>query len=95
MPRDVARRSGGAPAISVVALALGAAAAIPTVVLAAVFRQWPQIRAELRDEASLGFFEAAEVRSATHPFLRLGRNRWVDLSARREYVLETLISSFA
>jgi hypothetical protein len=67
-------------------IALGVAAGIPVVVLVAVFRQWPQLRAELRDEASLGFFEATEVRSVTHPFLRLGRNRWVDHSARREYV---------
>jgi hypothetical protein len=79
---SIAERLGVGPR----SMTLGVAAGIPLVVLIAVFRQWPQLRNELRDEASLGFFEATEVRSVTHPFLRLGRNRWVDLSARREYV---------
>lgn len=67
-------------------LAIGIACATPLFVIFSVFQQWPAVRKELRDEAQLGFFDAAEVRSVAHPLLRLGRNRWVDLSARREYV---------
>jgi hypothetical protein len=78
----LSERLGAAPR----SMTIGVAIAIPVIILIAVFHQWPQLRAELRDEASLGFFEATEVRSVTHPLLRLGRNRWVDLSARREYV---------
>jgi hypothetical protein len=62
------------------------ASALPLLVVAAVFKQWPDIRAELRHEASLGFMDDVDVRRTAHPFLRLGRGGWADARAHREFV---------
>lgn len=67
-------------------VAVAAAAVIPLIVVAAVFRQWPALREELRHEASLGFIDAADVRRTAHPILRLGRGGWTDGNAHREFV---------
>lgn len=62
------------------------AALVPLIVIAAVFQQWPEIRAELRHEASLGFIDDADVRRTAHPFLRHGGGGWTDRHAHREFV---------
>ena len=62
------------------------AALVPLLVVAAVFRQWPELRAELRHEASLGFLDDADVRRTAHPILRLGGGGWTDRHAHREFV---------
>jgi hypothetical protein len=67
-------------------IAIGAAAAVPLIVVATVFHQYPDIRAELRHEASLGFIDDGDVRATAHPFLRLGRGAWIDKHAHREFV---------
>ena len=67
-------------------VAMAIAALIPLIVMAAAFRQWPDIRAELRHEASLGFMDDADVRPTANPLLRLGRGRWTDAQAHREFV---------
>jgi hypothetical protein len=67
-------------------IAMGAGALIPVLVIATVFKQWPQIRAELRHEAALGFIDESDVRSTAHPLLRLGRGRWKNAGAHREFV---------
>lgn len=66
--------------------AIGTAALIPLLVIAAVFRQWPDVRAELRHEASLGFMSDEDVRATAHPVLRLGRGGWADAGAHRQFV---------
>lgn len=66
--------------------AAGAAALVPVVVIAAVFRQWPVIRAELRHEAALGVLDDEDVRPTAHPLRRLGRGGWHDAGAHREFV---------
>lgn len=66
--------------------AVGTAALVPLVVIGAVFRQWPDIRAELRHEASLGFMNDEDVRATAHPLLRLGRGGWTDPAAHRQFV---------
>jgi hypothetical protein len=68
------------------AVALAVAALLPLVVVAAVFQQWPDIRSELRHEASLGFLDDADVRRTAHPILRLGGGGWTDRHAHRELV---------
>ena len=65
---------------------LTVAAALPLIVVIAVFRQWPDVRAELRHESSLGFLSDGDVRTAAHPLLRLGRGGWADRRAHREFV---------
>jgi hypothetical protein len=65
---------------------IAVASAVPLAVLIAVFRQWPDIRAELRHEASLGFITDADVRTTAHPLLRLGSGGWADKNAHREFV---------
>jgi hypothetical protein len=65
---------------------LTVATAIPLIVVIAVFRQWPDVRAELRHESSLGFLSDRDVRTAAHPLLRLGRGGWADRRAHREFV---------
>jgi hypothetical protein len=65
---------------------IAVAAAIPLFIVIAVFRQWPDIRAELRHEASLGFMTDADVRPTAHPLLRLGSGGWADKHAHREFV---------
>jgi hypothetical protein len=67
-------------------IAYGSAVVAPLLVVAAVFRQWPVIRAELRHEAALGFIDDADVRATAHPILRLGRGGWSDRGAHREFV---------
>lgn len=67
-------------------IAVGAAAAIPLLVVLTVFKQWPDIRAELRHEAALGVLDDHDVRRTAHPFLRLGRAGWSDAGAHREFV---------
>ncbi|MEK6373119.1 MAG: hypothetical protein AABO58_10520 [Acidobacteriota bacterium] len=62
------------------------AAAVPLFIVAAVFSQWPDVRAELRHEASLGFMTDADVRPTAHPLLRLGGGGWADKRAHREFV---------
>src|SRR3954447_4245933 len=62
------------------------ATALPLIVVAAVFQQWPDVRAELRHEASLGFMNDRDVRATAHPLLRLGRGGWADPRAHREFV---------
>lgn len=58
----------------------------PLLGILVTFQQWPDIRAELRHEASLGFLDDADVRPAAHPLLRLGRAGWADPRAHREFV---------
>jgi len=65
---------------------LTVAVAMPLIVVAAVFRQWPDVRAELRHESSLGFLSDDDVRTTAHPLLRLGRGGWADRRAHREFV---------
>jgi hypothetical protein len=67
-------------------VALSAAISIPTILIGTMFRQWADVRAELRHEASLGLIDDADVRSTANPFLRLGRARWADADAHREFV---------
>ena len=66
--------------------AIAAVAAIPLLVVIAVFKQWPDVRAELRHEASLGFIADEDVRRTAHPFLRHGRAGWRDPHAHRVFV---------
>ncbi len=47
---------------------------------------WPDVRAELRHEASLGFIDDSDVGPTAHPFLRLGRAGWNDAGAHRQFV---------
>ena len=65
---------------------LAVAALVPVAILLVIFRQWPDVRAELRHEASLGFITDADVRPTAHPFLRLGGGGWADRRAHREFV---------
>lgn len=48
--------------------------------------RWPVAIRELRDEATLGFVDATEVASMTHPFRRLRLAVWRDREARRRFV---------
>jgi len=65
---------------------VAAAALVPLAIIAAVFSQWPDVRAELRHEASLGFMTDADVRPTAHPILRLGAAGWTDKRAHRQFV---------
>jgi hypothetical protein len=67
-------------------LAIGAGALVPVLVIGTVFKQWPEIRAELHHEAALGFIDESDVRGTAHPLLRLGRGRWKNTGAHREFV---------
>lgn len=67
-------------------IGIGASLLIPIVVIATVFQQYRDIRAELRHEASLGFIADRDVRPTAHPLLRLGRGGWRDAHAHREFV---------
>jgi hypothetical protein len=62
------------------------AGVLPLIVAGAVFQQWPDVRAELRHESSLGFLSDSDVRTTAHPLLRLGRGGWADRRAHREFV---------
>ena len=66
--------------------ALAAVIAVPLVLVAAVFRQWPSVRRELADEARLGFLGEEDVRPTAHPLRRLGRAGWYDSRAHRSFV---------
>ena len=59
---------------------------VPVIVVIAVFRQWPDVRAELRHEASFGFLSDADVRPTAHPLFRLGAGGWADKRAHRAFV---------
>ena len=67
-------------------IAIAAAALVPLIVVATVFKQWPSVRAELRHEAALGFIDEEDVRSTAHPLRRLGRAGWHDAEAHRAFV---------
>jgi hypothetical protein len=67
-------------------VAAGAAALIPLLGVLTVFKQWPSVREELRQEAVLGFIDEEDVRLTAHPLLRLGRAGWHDAEAHREFV---------
>jgi hypothetical protein len=68
------------------AMLIAVATAVPVAIIIAVFQQWPDVRAELRHEASLGFMTDADVRPTAHPLLRLGSGGWADKHAHREFV---------
>jgi hypothetical protein len=68
------------------ATAIGAVMVIPLIGAITVFRQWPDVRAELSHEASLGFIKDSDVRRTAHPLLRLGRGGWMDSKAHRQFV---------
>ena len=59
---------------------------VPLIAIVTVFRQWPDVRAELSHEAALGFVKDADVRRTAHPLLRLGGGGWADRRAHREFV---------
>src|SRR5687768_16466733 len=59
-------------------IAIATAAIVPLLIVAAVFKQWPTVRGELRHEAALRVIVNDDVRSTAHPFLRLGRAGWHD-----------------
>src|ERR1043166_5708854 len=67
-------------------IAVSIAALVPLLVIAAAFKEWPEIRAELRHEASLGFIRDEDVRRTAHPILRHGGGGWADRHAHREFV---------
>ena len=67
-------------------IAIGAASVIPLLTFVTVLKQWPDIRAELRHEASLGFIDDTDVRTTAHPLLRFARSGWADAAAHREFV---------
>lgn len=67
-------------------VAVAAAALVPLLVVLAVFKQWPSVRAELHDEATLGVMDEEDVRPTAHPLRRLGRAGWHDPAAHREFV---------
>ena len=79
---SLADRAGLAP----VTAAAAVVAAVPLAAIITVFRQWPDLRAELRHEASLGFIDDGDVRATAHPIRRLGRGGWADPQAHREFV---------
>ncbi|HEX9500111.1 MAG TPA: hypothetical protein VGA10_00520 [Thermoanaerobaculia bacterium] len=59
---------------------------IPLIAVVTVFQQWPDVRAELSHEASLGFVNDSDVRRTAHPLFRLGSGGWADRKAHREFV---------
>lgn len=67
-------------------VAIFTTAAIPLLALIIVFKQWPDLRAELAHEAALGFMNDADVATTAHPLRRLGRGGWTDGHAHREFV---------
>ena len=74
------------PRISGSQIALTSASLVPLLLIITVFRQWPIIRAELRDEATLGVIDWMDVELSAHPFRRLGRGGWYNPGAHREFV---------
>lgn len=67
-------------------VAIGAAALVPLLIVATVFKQWPAVRQELNHEAALGFIDDEDVKPTAHPLRRLGRAGWQDSGAHREFV---------
>ena len=67
-------------------IVIGAVVLVPLLTIAAVFKQWPTVRGELRHEAALGVIDDEDVRRTAHPFLRLGRGGWHDARAHRQFV---------
>lgn len=67
-------------------VAIAAAAVVPFLLIVTVFKQWPAVRAELRNEAVLGVIDEEDVRATAHPLLRLGRAGWHNAGAHREFV---------
>jgi hypothetical protein len=65
-----------------VAICLGPALAA----FASVLQMRATIVSELGEETRLGVFDAAEIASVAHPFLRLRFNAWPDAVARRRFV---------
>jgi hypothetical protein len=74
------------PALNDRRSAIIAGTAIPLLIIATVFKQWRDVKAELSHEASLGFLDSADVRPTAHPFVRLGRAGWSDRHAHRAFV---------
>lgn len=72
--------------VTEVQIGIAAAALVPLLVVATVFKQWPSVRAELRHEAALGFIDEEDVRATAHPLRRLGRAGWHDAEAHRAFV---------
>jgi hypothetical protein len=70
-------------------VAIAAAALVPVLLVATVFKQWPSVREELRQEAVLGLITAEEASHAAHPLRRFGRGGWHDAQAHREFVCHT------
>ena len=68
------------------ATAIASVILVPLIAIVTVFRQWPDVRAELSHEAALGFVKDADVRRTAHPLLRLGGGGWADRRAHREFV---------
>lgn len=67
-------------------VAVGAAALVPLLAIAAVLSQWPRITEELKEEAILGVMHGEDVRRTAHPIVRLGRGGWHSSGAHREFV---------
>lgn len=67
-------------------IAIASTVLVPFLLIVTVFRQWPIIRAELRDEATLGVIDWMDVEPSAHPFRRLGRGGWYNPGAHREFV---------
>jgi hypothetical protein len=68
------------------ATAIASVILVPLIAVMAAFQQWPDVRAELSHEASLGFINDADVRRTANPLLRLGSGGWADRKAHREFV---------
>lgn len=67
-------------------IAIGGAALVPLLIVITVFRQWPVVREELRQEAVLGFIADEDAEITAHPVRRFGRGGWHDAGAHREFV---------
>lgn len=59
---------------------------ITVVVVGVVVRRWPLVVRELREESTLGFFDARDITSVAHPLRRLLPGVWRDETARRRFV---------
>lgn len=67
-------------------VAIASATLVPLLAVATVFRQWPVVADELRGESEHGLIEPHDVRTTSHPFLRLARGGWHSFGAHREFV---------
>lgn len=66
--------------------ALIATAAVPLLVIVAAFKQWRDVKQELRDEAAHGFVDEEDIRATSNPILRLGSGGWENTQAHRAFV---------